>query len=429
MQRFRGWTAGLLGLVVCLGSALPAAGAGFGIFEQGAKGMGMAGAFTAQADDGSALFHNVAGIAFQKERKFNLGTTLIMSSKAEFEGAGSYPGPGATGEQEGLFEFPSHFYYVQPLNDTTTFGFGLYTPFGLTTEWKDKNNFPGRFLSTKAALRSFDLNPSISWQFGNLGVGVGAIARVSDVELERRAGIPNPFTLRVSDVANVELNSDMDWGYGYNVGILHKVTNSFSWGLSYRSKVKIDYSGTGRLNQISTGNAQLDATVARSLPVNQDLPMETTIEFPDEASLGFAFMVTPALGFEVDANYTGWSSFGTLPINFTRNPSLSTDVVENWEDAYNYRLGIHWDLDGDNQLRFGYVYDETPQPEEAMSPLLPDANRNGYTIGYGWKGQRFTVDGAIMYLPFDERTTMTNRDGFFGTYNTTAWLYSLTLGF
>ena len=64
-----------------------------------------------------------------------------------------------------------------------------------------------------------------------------------------------------------------------------------------------------------------------------------------------------------------------------------------------------------------------------MSPLLPDADRNGFTVGYGHRGARFATDLALMYLPFDERETATNHDGFQGTYNTTAWLVGLTFGF
>ena len=43
---------------------VPARAAGFALFEHGGKGMGFGGAFTAQASDPSAIFHNPAGIAF-----------------------------------------------------------------------------------------------------------------------------------------------------------------------------------------------------------------------------------------------------------------------------------------------------------------------------------------------------------------------------
>src|SRR5688572_32982830 len=87
--------------------------AGFSIFEQGAKAMGMAGAFTAQADDPSLLFHNAGGLAFVTERDVATGFTWITSTKAELDGANPFPGAGYHAEQEDLSEFPPHLYWVR----------------------------------------------------------------------------------------------------------------------------------------------------------------------------------------------------------------------------------------------------------------------------------------------------------------------------
>ena len=281
----------------------PAFGAGFGIFEQGSKAMGMAGAFTAQADDPSALFHNPGGIAFQKKRDFSVGVTWIYGSDSTFDGGPTgFPGPGISAEQETLSAFPPHFYWIEPISDTWTFALGLNTPFGLTTEWKDPSHFAGRFLSAKAALRAIDLNPAIGWQITpNVGLVVGAIARYSDVELVQHMPAFNPFALVVSDVATLRLKSDFDAGYGWNVGLLHKLNDSFSWGLSYRSKVTVDYSGDARLTQNLTGTP-FDAIIPLVLPLNRDLPVETAIEFPDMASLSVAFAVTQNTLVEADVN-------------------------------------------------------------------------------------------------------------------------------
>lgn len=415
--------------LLCGCLAGPAFGAGFGIFEQGAKGMGMAGAFTAQADDPSALFHNAAGIAFQ-DGGFMVGTTLISLGDSTFKGYDPYPGSDARGNQKDQILFPSHVYYVRPLTPEWVFGFGFNTPFGLTTEWENPDSWPGRFLNNRAELRTFDLNPTIGWKVTpNFSLGFGAIARFSDVELERNAGIVNPFTQTFVDVASSKLTSDLESGYGFNIGLLHKYNNSFSWGLSYRSAIQIDYGGKARLTQISTGNAQLDAVVAGLRPFDQNLPITTSIEYPDVASLGVMLALSPTMALEVDVNWTGWSSFDRLDVTFADNEELSFSVPEDWEDCWNYRIGWSWARTASSALRLGFVYDETPQPKESFGPLLPDANRYGYTVGYGLETGRFVFDVALMYLQFADRDTTVNNDNFNGEYQTNAWLLGLSLGF
>lgn len=402
----------------------PALGAGFGIFEQGSKGMGMAGAFTAQVDDGSAMWHNVGGLGFLKEPGFEAGVTLIYAAESTFEGLDPFPGAGTTGEQENSLFYPPHVYYVRPLSSDMTFGFAFNAPFGLKTDWKEP--WVGRWISSVAELHAFDFNPSLGWQEGpNLGLGFGAIVRFSDVSLSRYLPAVNPFTQSVIDVATVDLDSDFDHGYGWNVGVLHKITNRISWGLSYRSEVEIDYGGDGRFTQISSGDPVFDAVVATTIPFGSDLPVTTGITFPAMASLGLAVQLSRNALVEVDLNWTGWSSVDELLIDFPTNPEFSSVIPEGYEDCYNYRIGLRLDV-GPNQWRFGYVFDETPQPEWNVGPLLPDADRNGFTIGFGW-GQR--LDLAVMYLPIDKRTTLTNQDGFFGTYDTTAWLFGATVKF
>lgn len=426
----KSWKVASAVTALLLASTVPAGAAGFGLFEAGTKAMGLAGAFTAQADDGSAMFHNVAGLAFATERQFLVGATYITFSEATFDGADPYPGEGISEEQSSLNETLPHFYYVQPLSGDWRFGFGVYAPFGLTTQWKDPATFSGRYLSTRAALRVLDLNPSLAWQVTpNFGIGVGAIIRFSDVELDRWLPFVNPFTQQVVNVGDVGLESDMGNAYGFNVGILHKYNNSFSWGLSYRSKAKVEYEGDARFTQISTGIPPLDAAIAAQIPFGSDVPVETEIEYPDMASLGFAIAISPTVKLEVDANWTGWSSFDEVPITFVGYPQLSSTLPEEWEDCYNYRAGLSWKANPTSEWRFGYVYDETPQPEKHVSPLLPDANRNGITLGYGHQFSTTSFDVALMYLPFDEREVDESANRYYGTYNTTAWLLGFSFGF
>jgi long-chain fatty acid transport protein len=413
----------------------PVYGAGFAIFEQGSKAMGMAGAFTAQADDPSALWHNAGGLAFVTHSEFAVGATYIKGLKADFKGADPFPGQGYSAEQQKLSVLVPHLYWVAPISPTWKIGLGVETPFGLKTEWKDPANFAGRFLSTLADLKAIDVNPTLGWQVTpNFGIGVGAIARFSEVELKRDIPQVNPFTLRVADIGTLDLKSDRKTGYGWNFGLLHRVNSSFSWGLSYRSKVKLDYTGDARVRQNLTGNPQFDALIASRVPFNTALPVKTSIDFPDMASLGLAFALSPNLLLETDVNWTGWSSFDKVTIDFTGGATNSlpdTTIPEQWKDVYNYRAGLRWGTGPSTEWRFGYVLDHTPQQEAGVSPLLPDADRNGFTLGWGHKGA-VRADLAVMYLDFKSRSRNTSFPGegpFFGTYKTRALLVGATLGF
>ncbi|HEX6201738.1 MAG TPA: outer membrane protein transport protein [Thermoanaerobaculia bacterium] len=421
------WAVAAAALVV----AGPAFGAAFSIFEQGTKAMGMAGAFTAQADDPSAMFHNAAGLAFQKERDIAVGLTYIRSLEADLVGLDPFPGAGYTAEQETLSEFPPHAYWVQPISSNWTFGLGVNAPFGLTTEWAE--DFRGRFVSRLASLQAVDLNPTLAWQVTpNFGIGFGGIARFSSVELERHVPQFNPFTQTIADVATLKLDGSLDnEGFGWNAGLLHKATSRFTWGLSYRSGVDIDYEGDARLTQNLTGTP-FDQVIGGALPFDVEFPVETAIDFPDTASLGLAYVVTPAVLVEFDANWTGWSSFEELPIVFPEGQLPSQLVPQRYDDSNHYRLGVRIGQPA-SQWRAGVVFDETPQPEEAVSPLLPDSDRLGVTLGYGHEG-RVDFDLAVMYLTFDERTRDQSfadepASTFFGTYNQEAVLVGLTLGF
>jgi long-chain fatty acid transport protein len=417
-------------LLLCGLIALPAQGAGFSIFEQGTKATGMSNAFTAQADDPSAMFYNVGGLAFLDERDFMAGVAIIFLGDSDFSGVAPFPGPTYSGSQQAQLKTPIHFYWVEPISENLTFGLGLVSPFGLVTEWDNPDLWAGRFISTKADLTAIDLNPNIGWQITDkLGIGGGIIVRTSSVELQRNLGAVNPFTQLIDDVGRTTLESDTEIGYGFNVGVLHQATERFSWGFSYRSRVTVDYGGNASFDQISTGFDQFDDLVAASLPFGEEVPIETSIEFPDMASLGLAYRISSKLLIELDLNWAGWSSFDRTDIEFTNDPQFSSSIVSDWEDSSNYRAGLLWDVRGPGEWRFGAYYDETPQPDASVGPLLPDASRVGISAGYGRPlGKKTYLDLAVMMIDFDERTTTTNHDVFYGTYKTGVWLFGASIG-
>ena len=422
---------GIAGLL--LSAVAPVQAAGFLIYEHGTKAMGMAGAFTAQADDPSALFYNAGGIAFQtdKKRSFLLGGTYVRGEGGGFEGAPPFPGAGVTEETETLSEILPHLYWVERINDRMTFGLGVAAPFGLSVEWKDKDNFTGRFISTHSALTAIDVNPTFGWKASdNFGIGIGIIARFSDVELNNHRLTPNsPPIPGGLEFAKAKLEGGMDTGYGFNIGFLHKYNNSFHWGLQNRSRLTVDYEGELTLTQIPTGNPVLDGILGNVIPFNQKIGGNTSIEFPDIASLGLGFATSANSWLEFDINWNGWSTFDQIQVEVDSPALPDIELTQDWSDAWQYRVGFRFNSSARSQWRVGYIYDETPQPEYTVSPVLPDANRNDFTFGYGYMGDKFSVDLAVMYVKFDDRTVSESEVFYFGTYNQDAWLLGASFGF
>jgi long-chain fatty acid transport protein len=408
--------------------ATSAFGSGFLIPEQGAKASAMAGAFAATADDPSAIFYNPAGIAQQRTMAVMAGTTLINFTN-EFNGDPNSPVTSGTDAKYNrhTFNIPN-MYAVVPLGHNLTFGFGAFAAFGLRTDWADP--FPGRYISKDADLKTMSFEPVLAWQTsdGRFALGGGVEYRRARVILNANRMSLNPFNGRIVDVANTRLVSDYGSSTGFNAGFLFKPTPRFRLGGSYRSAMDIDLDGDAEITQISTGNAQLDAVIHTQLPPNQKI--NTKFPFPSVASIGAAFSPNENWDLEFDVIRTGWDAFDALAVNFETTPAASFVRPQNWKNSNSYRFGVnhnateHWDV------RFGAVYDENPQPTASVSPLLPDSDRIGATVGAGYHAGPFVVDGSLLVLHFKDRNTQgQNLEGFNGQYETDALLWSVNLGY
>jgi long-chain fatty acid transport protein len=401
---------------------------GFLIPEQGAKASAMAGAFAATADDPSAIFYNPAGIAQQREFSVLAGTTLINFTN-EFTGD---PNSAVTGGARGeynrhTFNIPN-MYAVMPLGTNLTLGVGVFAAFGLRTDWEDP--WIGRYISKDADLKTTSVNPVLAWQTsdGRFAVGGGVEYRRARVILNANRMAFNPFNGRIADVANTRLASEYGHDIGWNAGVLFKLTPSIRLGASYRAPMDIELEGRADITPIPTGNAQFDAIVAAQLPPDQGIT--TDFPFPSIATIGAAFSPNENWDVELDLMRTGWSRFEALAVNFQTTPNASFVREQNWEDSTSYRLGVNHNATANFDVRFGALYDENPQPVEAVNPLLPDSDRIGASIGAGWTAGPLIVDGGLLVLHFKDRNTRgTNPEGFDGEYETDAMLWFVNFGY
>ena len=111
--------------------------------------------------------------------------------------------------------------------------------------------------------------------------------------------------------------------------------------------------------------------------------------------------------------YTLWSKYDELKINFgddvipvDGNPLDLTDETtspKNWNDVWRFNVGIEYAALDWLDLRLGYVYDNTPVPDETIDYLLPDSDRQIFSTGLGFHKDNWAVDVNYSYLLFADR--------------------------
>jgi len=424
-----------LGLVLAavLIYAPQARAGGFSIYEQGARAMGRASAFVAAPTDPSAMFYNPAGLALLDGTQLYVGGTIIAPI-GKFYGTDPYPGYGVEERQHYQFFTPPNAYLSHRLNEKVVLGFGITAPFGLGTAWHHPNEFTGRYVSTDTNLEAISFTPTVGYAASDkLALGLGIDYRISRLTLQRYAGALNPNDNRVHDIASTELKSEWGSGLGFNLGLLYDVSEKVSLGLAYRGGMKIDYDGTATLTQITTGDTFFDTQVAGMLG-DGTADLTTSIDFPGSITGGVAYKVSPELLVEGDVNFTMWSAFEKLESEgLAEDPDSQLEdlnVPENYEDTITLRFGAEYLYTDTLTLRAGYLWDQGPSPAASVSPLLPDANRNGFTAGTGIDLGTVTFDWAVMYLKFDEASTeMESHSGFDGVYDSSAWLMAFNVSY
>jgi long-chain fatty acid transport protein len=389
--------------------------------------MGFAGAFTAQASDPSAIFHNAAGIGFLKGQQIYLGSGFVAPF-AEFTGADPYPGPDRREEQyRGIIALPTG-YYTHQFSERVVFGIGAFIPFGLETRW-DAGDYSGRFISQRAKLKSYSINPTVGFRLEDrLSVGLGLDLRFASLSLRRAVPLVDPFTQQVVDVASASLESDTNSGIGFNLGVLARPNDSLSLGFSYRHKVNVDFAGQADFEQIATGNPEVDVRVASVVPLGNQ-PLTTELEFPAIASAGAAYAWGDWKA-ELDVNWYQWSTFDRLILRFPESPQLDQVIEEQYDNSWQVRAGVERRLNDTWSVRGGYYWDQSPAPTESVSPILPDATRHGLAAGGTWRRGALRIDGALWGVLGKNRSTEgRNRDGYEGTYSSDAITFAFFVGY
>ena len=356
---------------------------GFILNDHGARATGRADAVTATVTDGSAIFYNPGGVGAADGTHFYVGGSYIIPD------ASFTPEGGGTTDTDSPNAITPNAYFHAATNDMIRVGLGFNTPFGSTVSWPSTS--PGRELSRESKLRTFFITPVVGvkldrWIPG-LSVGGGIDFVPATVELRR--------DIIFGDSVGEAALGGNGFGAGGRLGFQYrpKPVPGLAIGAAWRSKVAIDFDGTGDFD--------IADEFRPALPPDGDI--STRLTLPQSVLAGIAYAVGD---FEVEFNlqWVDWSELDVIEITLP-DDSVAVDVRQ-YEDAFTPRLGVEYGL---RQLgldvRAGYAYDPTPIPDETLSVSLPDIDRHVVSAGASYKLPRGWVDAGFLWvLPGDNET-------------------------
>ena len=351
---------------------------------QGSAASGMGNAFTAQADDPSALHYNPAGMTQLRGVQLMTGA-LFVGGSTEYT---SPTGVTATGNRDGSVAWPppSHFFLVANLKDLgihalgdMTAGIGVTVPFGSLTQWQTTAPFSQTVLFN--TLPIIDIKPTIAYKINDqLSIGLGAdiytfstIFGEGQLEIRSTSG-PN------GTGAQREVNGS-GTGAGFNASLMYTPFRNADGnplanvGLVYRSQAVVPLKG----QFLSNGAVVADTSANLALPsiISGGVALWPIRDQEHEWKMEF------------DIDYVGWRSFRTTAISLSNGSGIP--VVQNWRDSFNAMIGMEYKFlklerlpEWEMALRAGYTYQQTQMPDQTFNPGIPSANTHIPSFGMGF---------------------------------------------
>jgi long-chain fatty acid transport protein len=405
-------------VLVGLAAASTLSAQGSNVMQHGACATSMVSAGVASpCEDGSAVLFNPGALATQSSG-VGIGVTLINTS-ADF----TYDISGDRAERDpSLAPVPFGFANYR-INDRLAAGFGLFAPYGLGIDWP--MSFEGRFVTYETELRNIYLQPTLAYEVTPwLSLGAGLDIVLGSIDLKQRVDLAeqvvvnpatgqpvlNPVTNQPARFSNFGIPMGTDFadahlagdgtGFTFNVGAVAKLSEMFSVGIRYMHSAEIDYEGDATFEQVPTGlelgtgnplglpgGTPIDALLTGQFSGTGalvDQGLATSLTLPSQLVVGVAIRPIEQLKLLADYQFTGWESFDLARIDFSSENGRDSDLVLDYQDTHTWLFGAEYAVAPVLDLRAGFRFNTAAERDASVSPFLPEAERNYYTLGLGY---------------------------------------------
>ena len=409
-----------LAVMAVLGFSVQANAAGYQLTEYSTTGLGrsFAGAGLV-GDDYSAIAYNPAGMSYTTRSGAQLGFSTVGIRSTAKGTAGTTSGK----ESPYIVRVLPHGFAQYRLNDRTVLGLGIYTPFGLATDYK--NGWFGKTHAGRSEIQTVNVSPTLSVNVTD-SVALGASVNLQHA----RAKLTSEVEKIGQYLGGKTYLRGHDTSLGYTLGATWEpVKNKTRLGVSYRSKVVQDLRGKNTVSDASNLQLPLGGSLV-SVPVNGTKNIKTKIATPETITLSAWQRLTDKWSVSATARWTRWSQFRDLNIyDMTNNPVSMTH--EHWRNTWFYSLGADYQYCKNLIFRFGGAYDQSVvKGPEYRTARIPDGRRIWTSLGFSYMKNNWQLDGGYAHLFVKDvkaRHKSEDMSDFDAKYSSNANLFSLAV--
>lgn len=349
-----------------------------------ARGVGLGGAFAGIADDGSAWYFNPAGAAWADD--------IVMIGGEFVYAPRSYTPVDASGTQgekqsaTAASPVPSLGIVIHPSSDGVpsrlAFGAGIWNSFGGAISFPKMSNVDAPAINSSNDLL-IELGAGAAYEIddafaigGAVRMGLGMFA----VNADNRP-------IKSADLSSVGV------GVGATLGVMVRPTPKLQLGLTWRSGMNVSTQGNG--------TAEFQAGAPTTVNVQH------VQHWPQQAALGASVWAAPKLRLAAELDWTQWSSFDQLLIEFPDQPLNNQTFDLSWHDNVSARGGIEVVLPS-GAVRAGAYYDTNAVPSRTIERQYLDSDKIGVSGGGTAIFGDWRIDGAVDFTLPGTRTVKDN---------------------
>lgn len=303
---------------------------------------------------------------------------------------------------------PMAFNLGMSVYDNFKAGVSFYTPYGSGINWGD--NWPGAVLNQRVALKAFTIQPTLAWRIiPSLSVGAGAMITFGNVDLDK--GLVSESSMntmlgmlgsdyRFSDTpASINLKGKAAVTVGINVGAMWDINEKWTVGASFRSKMNLKVKCGDA--SVRFGNEMARQILESQLGILDKANFTAAMPAAAILNLGVSYRPIEKLILAFDAQWTGWSAYKSLDIEFLSETLAPYNqyIEKNYSNSWTFHLGAQYDLTNRFQLRAGMMIDTTPVSKTHYNPETPGMTKIEPSVGFSFSPIRnFSIDASLLYV-------------------------------